>query len=248
MPHKYAMGIIGNGSWLALINNFGNVTWLCWPHFDSSFLFGNLLDHNNGGDYKIIPQSEIINTSQRYLEDTNILITTIETNNGTFEINDFAPIFYSSSELIRPHIFIRKITPIKGDNFIKLQCTPTYQYGKQQYHAVVNENRIHYYLNDNSIYIYCSDIQLFNNENSFFALDKPIYLVMTNVKYHWQNLAFEAEDLFNKTQNYWNAWVDNLAIPTIYRHEVIRSALTLHLHVFNSGATIAAATTSLPEF
>jgi GH15 family glucan-1,4-alpha-glucosidase len=70
MPHKYAMGIIGNGSWLALINNFGNVTWLCWPHFDSSFLFGNLLDPKNGGDYEIIPQSGIINTSQQYLDDT----------------------------------------------------------------------------------------------------------------------------------------------------------------------------------
>ena len=106
MPHKYAMGIIGNGSWLALINNFGNVTWLCWPHFDSSFLFGNLLDPKNGGDYEIIPQSGIINTSQQYQDDTNILVTTIETNDGTFEINDFAPIFYNSSDLIRPHIFI----------------------------------------------------------------------------------------------------------------------------------------------
>ena len=248
MPHKYAMGIIGNGSWLALINNFGNVTWLCWPHFDSSFLFGNLLDPKNGGDYKIIPQSGIINTSQQYQDDTNILVTTIETNDGTFEISDFAPIFYNSSDLIRPHIFIRKITPTKGVNFIKIQCTPTYQYGEQQYNPIVNENGIHYHLNDNSIYLYCSDIHLFNDENSFFALDKPIYLVMTNEKNHWQNLAIEAEDLFIKTQNYWKTWIDNLAIPNLYKHEVTRSALTLHLHVFNSGATIAAATTSLPEF
>ena len=248
MPHKYAMGIIGNGSWLALINNFGNVTWLCWPHFDSSFLFGNLLDPKNGGDYKIIPQSGMINTSQQYLDDTNILVTTIETNDGTFEISDFAPIFYNSSNLIRPHIFIRKITPTKGVNFIKIQCTPTYQYGEQQYNPIVNENGIHYHLNDNSIYLYCSDIHLFNDENSFFALDKPIYLVMTNEKNHWQNLAIEAEDLFIKTQNYWKTWIDNLAIPNLYKHEVTRSALTLHLHVFNSGATIAAATTSLPEF
>jgi GH15 family glucan-1,4-alpha-glucosidase len=71
---------------------------------------------------------------------------------------------------------------------------------------------------------------------------------MTNEKYHWQNLAFEAEDLFNKTQNYWKTWIEKLAIPTIYKNEVTRSALTLHLHVFNTGATIAAATTSLPEF
>ena len=120
MIHKYAMGIIGNGSWLALINDFGNVSWLCWPHFDSSFLFGNLLDKNNGGNFQIQPQSEIISTSQKYLNDTNILITTIETKDGRFEINDFAPIYYSPSDLIRPHIFIRKITPKQGTNLIKI--------------------------------------------------------------------------------------------------------------------------------
>jgi GH15 family glucan-1,4-alpha-glucosidase len=55
MLHKYALGIIGNGSWLALINNFGNVSWLCWPQFDSSFLFGNLLDNDKGGDFNVFP-------------------------------------------------------------------------------------------------------------------------------------------------------------------------------------------------
>jgi len=248
MPHKYAMGIIGNGSWLALINNLGNVTWLCWPHFDSSFLFGNLLDYHNGGDYKLIQESDIINTSQQYLEDTNILVTTIETYDGTFEINDFAPLYYNQNYLNRPHIFIRKISPKKGVNFIKLHCTPTSQYGKQSYNAVVKNDGMHFNVNENSFYLYCSDNHLLNDLTSFFALDKPIYLVMTNEIYKWQNIAFEAEDFFLKTKNYWKAWVDNLAIPTIYKHEVIRSALTLHLHVFNTGATIAAATTSLPEF
>ena len=89
MLHKYAMGIIGNNSWLALINDTGNVSWLCWPQFDSSFLFGNLLDKDNGGDFKIITKDEISSSNQSYIKDTNILETTISTKNGTFKISDF---------------------------------------------------------------------------------------------------------------------------------------------------------------
>ena len=153
MIHKYAMGIIGNGSWLALINDFGNVSWLCWPHFDSSFLFGNLLDKNNGGNFQIQPQSEIISTSQKYLNDTNILITTIETKDGRFEINDFAPIYYSPSDLIRPHIFIRKIIPKKGTNLIKIECSPTYNYGGYQCSSNIKEDCIHFNLLDEDLFL-----------------------------------------------------------------------------------------------
>ena len=50
MPvHKYNMGIIGNCSYIGYINQHADVKWMCLPKFDSSFLFGSLLDEKKGG-------------------------------------------------------------------------------------------------------------------------------------------------------------------------------------------------------
>ena len=46
--HTYEMGLIGNCSYQALIDTKANVQWLCWPKFDSSFVFGGLLDKEKG--------------------------------------------------------------------------------------------------------------------------------------------------------------------------------------------------------
>jgi GH15 family glucan-1,4-alpha-glucosidase len=248
MLHKYAMGIIGNGSWLALINNFGNVSWLCWPQFDSSFLFGNLLDNDKGGDFNIFPNVAIITTHQKYLKDTNILQTTICTNEGSFQISDFAPIFYQEGNLIRPHIFIRKISPLSGRNLIKVNCSPTYNYGENKYKVNVTENYRMFTFNDDSKYLYCSNKELIQNQTDFFNLQDSVYILFSDSKLDIENLETFSEDAFVNTIKYWNSWVNSLQLPTYYRDEIVRSALTLQLHVFTSGATIAAATTSLPEF
>jgi GH15 family glucan-1,4-alpha-glucosidase len=62
--HTYQTGIIGNCAYLAHINKNTNVDWLCWPRFDSSFVFGGLLDNELGGEFSIRPAGEY--TSKQY--------------------------------------------------------------------------------------------------------------------------------------------------------------------------------------
>ena len=66
--HKYKMGVIGNCSYLAYIDINANVNWLCMPKFDSSFLFGSLLDKEKGGTFSICPQDDNYTSKQYYLE------------------------------------------------------------------------------------------------------------------------------------------------------------------------------------
>ncbi|MEO5967166.1 MAG: trehalase-like domain-containing protein, partial [Ferruginibacter sp.] len=56
--HKYNMGIIGNCSYLGYIDMTANIKWLCMPKFDSSFIFGSLLDEIKGGYFYIRPAKE----------------------------------------------------------------------------------------------------------------------------------------------------------------------------------------------
>jgi len=53
---------------------------------------------------------------------------------------------------------------------------------------------------------------------------------------------------YQKTKSYWLDWVQRTHYPEKYKEEVLRSAITLKLLMYQrTGAVIAAATTSLPE-
>jgi len=63
------MGVIGNCSFIAYINKTAEVKWMCMPRFDSSFLFGSLLDDDKGGEFSIKPAGKDYYTFQSYLEE-----------------------------------------------------------------------------------------------------------------------------------------------------------------------------------
>jgi len=64
-----------------------------------------------------------------------------------------------------------------------------------------------------------------------------------------QDSVFDvARRFFENTVEYWHDWVRDLSIPYEWQDEVIRAAITLKLNAFDdTGAVIAAMTTSIPE-
>ena len=81
------MGVIGNCSYTAHIDTDSNVRWLCWPHFDSSFIFGSLLDEEKGGRFTVQPAGNY-SATQKYIENTNILSTEFTSSEGKFKVID----------------------------------------------------------------------------------------------------------------------------------------------------------------
>ena len=76
----------------ALVGTDGSVDWCCLPRFDSPSIFGALLDQDIGGRYRISPAAPCVETSQEYIQDTNVLQTTFRTETGVVSIVDFMPI------------------------------------------------------------------------------------------------------------------------------------------------------------
>src|SRR5690606_31464605 len=109
--HIYHNGVIGNCSYLAHIHKDSNVSWLCWPSFDSSFVFGGLLDAEKGGRFSIQPVGEFT-SKQYYIENTNVLRTEITTAEGTYRITDFAPRFRQYERYFKPLMLLRKVEPL----------------------------------------------------------------------------------------------------------------------------------------
>ena len=246
--HRYRMGIVGNCSYIAYIDDRASVQWLCMPRFDSSFVFGSLLDPDKGGEFSIQSTGDA-ETQQYYQENTNILCTDFEAADGRFRVTDFAPRFYQYDRYFRPMMLVRKIEPLQGHPKIRVRCMPVGDYGAIVPEVVLGSNHIRY-LNLASHVRLTTDIPLsYVQESRPFVLNEPMYLVFSYGPPLEAPLAATAEDFLDKTRRYWLQWVKTISIAPIFQEAIIRSALVLKLHQFeDTGAIIASGTTSLPEF
>lgn len=247
--NKYNFGVIGNCSFLAFIDTDANVNWLCLPRFDSSFVFGSLLDKKKGGEFSIRPANVGYKSKQYYIKNTNILSTEFEMSEGKFRVIDFAPRFSQYDRYFKPLMLFRKIEIIEGNPLIKVKCHPVDNYGKQNPETVAGSNHIRY-LNLSSQVRLTTDIPLnYIIGEKAFVLNQSQYLVFSYGAPLEAPLAETVEIFLNKTRAYWVNWVKSTSIPSIYQDEVIRSALVLKLHQYeDTGAVIAAGSTSLSEF
>jgi GH15 family glucan-1,4-alpha-glucosidase len=107
--HKYDMGVIGNCSYLAYVDITANIKWMCMPRFDSSFIFGSLLDENKGGEFSIRPANDSYTSNQYYIENTNILCTEFTSADGKFRVIDYAPRFYQYDRFYKPLMLCRHV-------------------------------------------------------------------------------------------------------------------------------------------
>jgi GH15 family glucan-1,4-alpha-glucosidase len=251
MPNsnKYNMGIVGNCSYLAYIDSNANVKWMCMPRFDSSFIFGSLLDEEKGGEFSIMPSVNKFDSKQYYLTNTNILVTEFEVAEGKFRVIDFAPRFSQYDRYFKPLMLFRKIELLEGNPFIVAKCKPVGEYGELNPEVVAGSNHIRY-LNLSSQVRLTTDIPLnYIISEKSFVLNETRYMAFTYGLPLEAGLSETAEVFLEKTHSYWLNWVKSTSIPSIYQDEVIRSALVLKLHQYeDTGAVIASGTMSLPEF
>jgi len=245
--HTYQTGIIGNCAYIAHIHKNTNVEWLCWPKFDSTFIFGGLLDKNKGGEFSILPEGEFT-SHQYYLENTNVLVTEITSNAGRYRVTDFAPRFYNHQRYYKPLMLIRKVEVLDGSPRIKVKCEPVSEYGEIKLEVNRGSNHIQYIGGDERIRLTTNIPISYVFDEQYFVLNECKYLVMTYGEPLEAPLVSTADDFLRETTRYWQTWIKHSSIATFYQPYVIRSALALKIHQFeDTGAIIAASTTSLPE-
>ncbi|MDE3269784.1 MAG: glycoside hydrolase family 15 protein [Pseudomonadota bacterium] len=243
----YNYGAIGNGAFIGLIDTDADVKWLCWPRFDSSYVFGSLIDEEAGGHFSIQPVGEF-NSYQYYSKNTNILITEFRSGAGGFRVIDFAPRFRRYDRFYKPLMLVRKLELVSGAPLVRVVCNPKGDYGKVSPAPQIASNHIEYLGLENSLRL-TTDLSLNYVANSApFVLNQNRYIVMT-----W-GLPLEAplyetcEAFLHNTKKYWRDWVLKSSVGYFHQEQVIRSALALKLHQYDdTGAIIASCTTSLPE-
>jgi GH15 family glucan-1,4-alpha-glucosidase len=247
--HTYEYGLVGNCGYLALIDKKADVKWLCWPRFDSSFIFGSLLDEEKGGEFSISPDSPDYSSRQYYIENTAILVTEFTAPDGKFRVIDFAPRFLNYDRYFKPLMLFRKIELLDGTPRVKITCSPKGNYGEKEPEVLFGSNHLRYQNLGQQVRLTSSLPLNYIQEGRSFVLTRNNYLALSWGVPLEDELPNTAEVFLRKTMEYWRRWVMRTAIGQFSQEMVIRSALTLKLHQFeDTGAIIAATTTSLPEF
>jgi GH15 family glucan-1,4-alpha-glucosidase len=246
--HTYDLGLIGNCAFLGLIKMDTSVAWLCWPRFDSSFVFGSLLDTKKGGEYSVRPAMGEFQSTQYYLENTNVLRTEIEAVDGSYRVTDFAPRFSQYERYYKPLMFIRKLEPLEGAPRVRVVCNPVGEYGQKQLDRRRSSNHIAYLGLEEEIRLTTNIPLTYVLDGEDFALNETKYLVLTYGAPLEAPLESTSEQFLRNTVDYWRNWVKSTSIGDFFQAQVIRSALALKVHQYeDTGAIIAASTTSLPE-
>lgn len=240
------LGLVGNCSYNALIEG-GSVEWLCWPRPDSSFVFGPLLDRQKGGAFSVEGVGSDLVQAQ-YLENTNILRTVFTSADGTFELIDFAPRFLQHDRPYKPSMLVRIVRPVDGNPRIRVRCRPVYDYGERTASSWRASNHIEYTGLPAPVRL-TTNVPLSHVEDERpFLLDRDHHLVLTWGQPLEVGLEETCERFLERTAAYWRTWVKRTRVPRDWQQQVIRSALVLKLHQYeDTGALLAATTTSLPE-
>ncbi|MFO0712939.1 MAG: glycoside hydrolase family 15 protein [Sandaracinus sp.] len=239
------LGLIGNCQISALVDRSGAVTWSCLPRFDSDPVLGALLDPE-GGSFLIGAAGGELGI-QRYLPNTNVLETRFETGGGAFRVIDFAPRFVQYERTFRPTQIVRIVEPLSGTPRIRVSCDPVLGWSRQRPRQQAGSHHVSYLGYESELRL-TTDIPLSYLCTDSFALTKRQHFVLSWGQPVEEPLAPLCERFLANTIRHWQQWVKLCDIPPLYQRQVIRSALALKLHCFeDTGAIVAAMTTSLPE-
>jgi alpha,alpha-trehalase len=254
----------------ALIAPSGNVEWMCLPRMDSPSVFGAILDRAAGG-FRLGPANALVPAARRYLPGTMVLETSWGTGGGWIIVRDVlligpwhhdqetshyhrrAPTDYEAE-----HVLLRAVRCITGEVQLTLDCEPVFDYGRGRATWRYTDRGYH----QAEAAAAGLDFALTLTTDMRIGFEGPRASARTLMKegetrfcaLSWSDFPppdtyADANRRLLWTAHHWQHWLDRGDFPDHrWRSFLQRSALTLKGLTFaNTGAVIAAPTTSLPE-
>ena len=246
------LALIGNCSIGALINARADVVWACFPRFDGDAMFCSLLRERDGeADYGFMAVDllDVTHAEQEYLTNTAILVTRLhDRHGGAIEVTDFSPRFRSHGRMFAPMSLVRQVRRLAGSPRIVLRVRPAHDYGRTRPAVTWGSNHIRFVTPDLTLRLTTdASITAVLEETPFF-LEDSVTLLLGPDETLQGAVGETARRFAEETAAYWREWVRYLSIPFEWQEAVIRAAITLKLNAYDdSGAIIAAMTTSIPE-
>ena len=254
-------GLIGDLQTSALVATDGSIDWFCAPRFDSPSLFAALLDHEDGGRFRVRPTIEVFTSKQLYLPDTAVLVTRFMTEAGVGEVVDFMPV--TGTEATDRHRIVRMVRCVRGEMTFAIDLAPRFDYGREPHETHLNEDGVVFAGTKTSMTVHLvrepEDERLARTDvNDRGDLHAELTLTAGQVRGlivesgsagpARQHRVAEVEQLLRETSAFWEQWLAGSTYTGRWREQLHRSAITLKLMTYApSGGLVAAPTAALPE-
>ena len=242
---------IGNCSISALIDRAGRYVWACAPRVDGDPVFSALMDGSDPEHgFWDIELEGLKRIEQAYIRNTPALRTIMTAEDGaSLEVIDFAPRHPQHSRTYRPLAFGRIIRPLNGAPRIRVRLRPSADWGARRAQTTNGSNHIRYLCTDVTFRLTtdCPVTHILNER--VFRLERPHAFFFGPDEGYDQDVGPGVAASLDRTVAYWQNWVRTLYLPLDWQEAVIRAAITLKLCAYEeTGAIVAALTTSVPEF
>ena len=241
---------IGNCQVSALIDTAGQFVWGCVPRVDGDPVFSALL----GGEaptagFWAITLEGCVSITQRYLRNTPILVSRHTDGAGNaVDVIDFCPRFRRLARTYRPVAFVRIVRPVSGSPRIRVRLRPTRNWGKAEVTTTSGSNHIRYLLDEMTLRMTTTAPTGMIKDEQPFRVEEALHFFLGPDEPFDRGIVTTIEQMLADTTSEWQHWVRGLATPAEWQDVVIRAAITLKLCQHEeSGAIVAALTTSIPE-
>jgi GH15 family glucan-1,4-alpha-glucosidase len=239
--------LIGDWHTAALVGKDGSIDWLCFPRFDSSACFAALLGGPEHGRWLISPVSKILGVTRRYIDDSLVLQTDIETDTGTVRLTDLMPLSDERWDVVRI------VDGLQGSVDMRMELIVRFDYG----------TIIPWVRRSGSVLLMTAGPDTLELSGSLAVTGENMKTVAEftvkagqresfNLNYrpshHQTRGPADADAQLRNTEERWRQWSERCKYNGRWRPAVVRSLITLKALTFKpTGGIVAAPTTSLPE-
>jgi GH15 family glucan-1,4-alpha-glucosidase len=249
-----AYAAIGDSRTLALVDDEGQIAWMCLPELDSPSVFATILDPGRGGHFTLQPAVPF-SAERRYLQRTNVLQTTFHAAGGTVRVTDALTIDDSQAAPWRE--LVRRIDGLTGSVPMRWWWEPRFQYGAEPA-ALTRHGDLLIAAHDGLMLGLRSwgagdpALDASAAHGDFTATEGSSSMLALTTSTGHQPLPRPDRDAvqrrLDETTRVWRSWVARHSYDGPWTDAVERSLLAIRLLADGrTGAIAAAGTTSLPE-
>ena len=244
-----ALGMIGNCTISALVDERAAIVWCCMPRFDGDPVFNALIHPGEDAGRFAIELEDFATSEQWYEPNTAVLRTRLtDTAGNCLEVTDFCPRFHARARFFRPVTLVRRIRPVRGSPRVRVRLDVRYDWGETVPHLTRGSHHVRFVGGAQTLrlttdapvtYVLSGESFIVAREHNFIlGADETLSEGIADTARYWEQ----------ETISYWKHWTMRLHLPLEWQQAVIRAAITLKMSLFeDTGAIVAAMTTSIPE-
>ena len=240
--------VIGDCRSAALVGRDGSIDWLCMPRFDSDACFAALLGDAKNGRWLIAPKPSVRKAERRYDGDSLILETIFTTATGKARLTDFMP------PNARNGTVVRIVEGLSGHVDMTTELVIRFDYGVTIPWVRRMDGKTHTAVAGRHLLTLRTPADL-HGQNMRSVADFRVkkgermpFVMSYSPSHHPIADVVDADIALEETEKFWAAWAGKCRVTGKWRHQIMRSLLTLKsLSYAPTGGIVAAVTTSLPE-